>query len=135
MNLAELSTRAAPDRAPTNSQGSYSRLVSGRLETQVPLGFSLWLDNSKPRHVRGFSFTVCVSAGTELGGECGVGQETAPAVHHRHRTTPLRSPLFRSGFQLALEFVEEAPIRVLGNELLRAGLDHARFVQPQRIVA
>ena len=30
-------------------------IVSRRLETQVPLGFSLWLDNSKPRHVRGFS--------------------------------------------------------------------------------
>src|ERR1700735_384408 len=37
--------------------------------------------------------------------------------------------------QLALQFVEETPIRVLGNELLRIELDQARFVQPQCVEA
>src|SRR5690349_10041902 len=40
-----------------------------------------------------------------------------------------------SRLQLTLEFVEEAPIGVLGDELLWARLDHARFVHPQRVEA
>jgi hypothetical protein len=86
MILMHIAIRALPEL--------YGGIVSRRLETQVPLGFSLWLDNSKPRHVRGFSFTVCVSAGPELGGECGVGQlvmtqETRPV---QLCSFPQRSP-------------------------------------------
>lgn len=38
-----------------------------------------------------------------------------------------------SRLQLALEFVQETPIRVLGDELLRAGLDQPCFVHAQRV--
>jgi hypothetical protein len=47
MILMHIAIRALPELC--------AGIVSRRLETQVPLGFSLWLDNSKPRHVRGFS--------------------------------------------------------------------------------
>ena len=42
-----------------------------------------------------------------------------------------RSSSESSRLQLALEFVEEAPIRVLGDQRLRARLNQADFVQPQ----
>jgi hypothetical protein len=57
-------------RVPVAGRGDYAiralpdlcgEIVSERLETQVPLGFSLWLDNSKPRHARGFFFTAGAS--------------------------------------------------------------------------
>ena len=40
-----------------------------------------------------------------------------------------------SGLQLALQFIEKAPIRVLGNDPLWLGLDEPRLVQPQRVEA
>src|SRR5688572_13970765 len=44
-----------------------------------------------------------------------------------------------SRFQLALELIEKAPIRTLGNNLIRAGFDEARFlhtqcIEPQRVL-
>jgi hypothetical protein len=52
-------------------------IVSERLENSDALGFSM-RTNSKPRHARGF---LSISAGTEPGGKCGVGQlvTTRPA--------------------------------------------------------
>src|SRR5690242_8598658 len=38
-----------------------------------------------------------------------------------------------SRLHLALEFVEEAPVGVLGNELLRVGLDQSGFLHAQRV--
>src|SRR6266849_321453 len=43
--------------------------------------------------------------------------------------------LGRSRLQLALELVQEAPIGAVGDDLLRARLDHAGFMQPQRVEA
>src|SRR5262249_15497084 len=40
-----------------------------------------------------------------------------------------------SCFQLALELVPEAPIRAIGEDLVRTGLDHARVVQAKRVEA
>src|SRR5690242_12420814 len=40
-----------------------------------------------------------------------------------------------SRLQFALELIEKAPVSVLGDELLRAGLDHPGFRQAQRIEA
>ena len=40
-----------------------------------------------------------------------------------------------SRLHLALELVENAPIGVLGNERLRAGLDQPSFIQAQRVEA
>src|SRR5690242_3593237 len=39
------------------------------------------------------------------------------------------------GLQLEFELVEEAPIRVLGDELLRGGVDQPRLVQAQGVEA
>src|SRR5271167_291206 len=38
-----------------------------------------------------------------------------------------------SRLQLALELVEKAPIRAVGDDLLRAGVNHADLAQPQRV--
>src|SRR5271169_4075819 len=40
-----------------------------------------------------------------------------------------------SRLQLAFEFVQEAPIRAVGDNLLRARLDNTGFVQAQRVEA
>src|SRR5271165_892322 len=40
---------------------------------------------------------------------------------------------WRSRLQLAFELVQEPPIRPIGDDLLRAGLDHPGFVQAQRV--
>ncbi len=40
-----------------------------------------------------------------------------------------------SRLQLALELVEEAPVGAVGDELVRAGLDHADLVQAERVEA
>src|SRR6267143_2872210 len=44
-------------------------------------------------------------------------------------------PFWRSRLQLALELVQKAPIRAVGDYLLRARLDEADFVKPQGIIA
>src|SRR5438552_889736 len=41
--------------------------------------------------------------------------------------------LLRSRFQLAFELVQETPICAVGDDLLRARLDHAGFMQSQRV--
>jgi hypothetical protein len=38
-----------------------------------------------------------------------------------------------SGLQFTFELVEEAPVGALGNQLVRAGLDHPRLVQAQSL--
>src|ERR1700746_173865 len=38
-----------------------------------------------------------------------------------------------SRLQLAFELVQKAPIRAVGDDLVRARLDQARLVQPQRV--
>src|SRR5437660_4026031 len=50
-----------------------------------------------------------------------------PAEIRQRRERP------RSSLHLAFELVEEAPIGSLGDDLLRARLDEARFVQTQGI--
>src|SRR5215831_13298613 len=50
-------------------------------------------------------------------------------------TKPDQSPRAWLRLQLAFELVEKSPIRVLGDDLVRKGFDHARFVQPQSIVS
>jgi hypothetical protein len=40
-----------------------------------------------------------------------------------------------SRLQFALDLVQEAPVCAIGDDLLRAALDHAQLVQPQRIEA
>src|SRR3954464_1620971 len=57
-----------------------------------------------------------------------------------HRVvTPETTQSARSRLHLALELIEKAPVRVLGNELLRVGLDqpgflHAQRVKPERVI-
>src|SRR5262245_62869795 len=48
--------------------------------------------------------------------------------------SPPRRPV-ASGLQLALELVEEAPVGALGDQRVRARLDHADLVQAQRVEA
>src|SRR3954468_5009029 len=53
-----------------------------------------------------------------------------------HRVvTPEITQSAGSRLHLALELIEEAPVRVLGNELLRVGLDQSGFLHAQRIKA
>src|SRR6516165_12243297 len=49
------------------------------------------------------------------------------------RCDPDQSPRAWLRLQLAFERVEEAPIRVLGDDLLRGQLDEARLAHPQRV--
>src|ERR1700730_57863 len=41
----------------------------------------------------------------------------------------------RSRLQVALELVQKAPIRAVGDDLLRGRLDEAHLMKPQRIIA
>ena len=49
-------------------------IVSERLETSFPLGHSPLLGTTEAPARPGLSFNSCVSAATEPGGKCGVGQ-------------------------------------------------------------
>src|SRR5215470_17734468 len=44
-----------------------------------------------------------------------------------------RALLASSSFQLSFELIEEAPIGAIGNDRLRARLDHSGLAQPKRI--
>ena len=61
-----------------------------------------------------------------------VVREAAAGLHHRHRKPPL---LAASRLQLAFELVQEPPVGAVGDDLLRARLDHADLVQAQGIEA
>ena len=44
-------------------------------------------------------------------------------------------PIDRSSLQLAFELVQKTPVRVLGDDLLRARLDEPQFAEPQGLEA
>src|SRR5258708_26341799 len=77
--------------------------------------------------------SVNAGAGPIVGSASGLAAASAvPAVTLAiaPRRKPRRSTL---ALQLLLQFVEEPPVGALGEDLLRARLDHARFVQPESI--
>src|SRR5262249_7881785 len=57
-------------------------------------------------------------------------EKTAPGLRNRHRSLPPPG----SRLQLAFELVEEAPIRAVGDDLLRTRLDEPQFVKTQRVI-
>src|SRR6516162_2149913 len=59
--------------------------------------------------------------------------QTAGLKERGHPQGSNQSPHAWLSFQLAFDLVEEAPIRVLSDELLRARADQPRLVQPQCI--
>ena len=67
------------------------------------------------------------------------GQEVAAVLDDLHGVSSLDRKSRRvwrpSGLQLALQLVEEAEVGALGDDLLRARLDHARLLHAQRIEA
>src|SRR5437764_5211228 len=92
-----------------------------------------------PRKTHG-SRTVVVSGGGWA--RAGAAEQTRPVApaaespaRKRRRLCKLVMKYFlscSSSLQFALEFVEEAPVGVAGNELIRGLFDYAQFTQPQR---
>src|SRR5215472_8970403 len=84
------------------------------------------------------SLTLVVSSGSSATA-CRAG--TRPAAANDARVARNRRRLCtiginvspRLGLQLAFELIQEAPIGAFGNDLLRARLDHAHFVQAERV--
>ena len=65
-------------------------------------------------------------------GAAGLLAERGVSVAQRSRSRQAvqeRAPV-DSSLQLLLELVEEPPVGALGDDLLRAGLDHPRLAQP-----
>src|SRR6516165_2037736 len=85
--------------------------------------------------------TVVVSRRASAASTRGAASAPAPASPIADSTRRLLSVMgivnsFRpSCLQLALELVQKAPIGVFGDEFVGQRPDHARFVQPQRIIA
>src|SRR5262249_58152632 len=62
------------------------------------------------------------------------GQEAASTLHRPHRNSlPFGCTPRNSRFQLALQFVEKAPVRAVSDDLLRARFDHADLAQAERV--
>src|SRR5262245_4447191 len=84
---------------------------------------------------------LSLSAGASL--NVGASQPTtastmsSPMPHLFRTCTPLPSyhPLSTLPLHLLLEFLEETPIRALGNDLLRTALDHSHLVEAQGVEA
>src|SRR6516162_7692273 len=51
-------------------------------------------------------------------------------VRNRRRVYIIAPKVFRSRLQLAFDLVQKAPVRAIGNDLLRRALDRTQIVQP-----
>src|SRR5205823_3687109 len=83
---------------------------------------------------------VVVSSAPSAARACGARMRpTAPAAarpptkRRRVWISGIGSPPLRSRLQLAFQLVEEAPVGAVGDDLLRARLDEAQFMQTERV--
>src|SRR6516162_4246560 len=90
------------------------------------------------------SRTLVVSSASAAVSNCGApvmpaapAAESAFSNRRRVNVTGIRnlSRFMCSNLQLVFEFVEKMPVGAVGNDLLRAGLDEASFVQAQSIIS
>src|SRR5260370_4309629 len=77
--------------------------------------------------------SVKAAAGPIVGNASGFGAADAAPDSSAAITPRTRALRITLTFQLLLQLVEEPPVGALGEDLLRARLDHARFVQPEGI--
>ena len=61
------------------------------------------------------------------------GAPHSPPMTMMPSSRRINGPPHYSALQLALELVPVAPIRTVGENLVRTRLDHARLAQPQRV--
>jgi hypothetical protein len=76
------------------------------------------------------------SAAKARGGRTRLAAPASKAViKRRRRVCIIVTEVLLSGPQLAFDLGKEAPIGILSDDLLRARLEQAGFVQPQRVEA
>src|SRR6516225_3256568 len=86
------------------------------------------------------SRTVAVSSGLSAASDCRARRKAAAApatdiVARKLRRVCVIVCLPHLRLQLAFELVQETPIGIFGDDLLRARLDHADFVQAKGVKA